>query len=106
MSEKLLLLGYEPPHVTDLPTSLYNTQNEGFNFIVAPLAHPRNRHRFASTSSSSTSSSSSSSSEPFTRSDLVLSSSYWTTSVVGKTSTWIDPDDEDVSSRTQAAKVK
>lgn len=88
-----LVLGIEQSSVPDLPDAIYDAQQAGYSFVVAPLAHPRNQHRFVTGG------------EPFTRSDLLLPSSHWTTSVVGKTSPWIDPDATDVVTSRDSTKA-
>lgn len=51
----------------------------GFDFVVAPLAHPRHRRGAGSP-------------PPFTRSDLLLTAAQWSGQVVGRISPWIDAD--------------
>jgi protein arginine N-methyltransferase 5 len=58
----------------------------GFDFVLAPLVHPRYRRPAPSALPRGTLQ------PPFTRSDLLLSSSQWGSQVVGKVSPWIDCD--------------
>jgi len=41
-----IVVGLEQSSVPDLPDALYDAQQAGYSFVVAPLAHPRNKHRF------------------------------------------------------------
>jgi len=54
-----------------------------FDFIVSPLAHPRNVRQPKDVRVSE---------EPWTRSDLFLEPKIWTTAIVGSMSPWIAPD--------------
>ena len=56
----------------------------GFDFVATPLAHPRFRRDASGVSDARC--------DAFTRSDLELTSSQWTTMVVGKVSRWLDLD--------------
>lgn len=58
----------------------------GFDFVMAPLVHPRYRRPAPTALPRGTFL------PPFTRSDLLLSSSQWAGQVVGKVSPWIDCD--------------
>ena len=58
----------------------------GFDFVVAPLVHPRYRRPAAGALPRGTFQ------PPFTRSDLLLTSSQWGSQVVGSASPWIDCD--------------
>lgn len=58
----------------------------GFDFVMAPLVHPRYRRPAPSTLPRGAFQ------PPFTRSDLLLTSSQWSGQVVGKVSPWIDCD--------------
>ena len=69
--------------VVDLTQELQRSLNDKFDFLCVPLVHPRfERELVRSTNRCS----------PLTRSDLVLSSSEWTTVIVGKVSPWINLD--------------
>ncbi|XP_062515468.1 protein arginine N-methyltransferase 5-like isoform X2 [Corticium candelabrum] len=58
-----------------------------FEFIVSPIVHPRFYRNWKGPSGQR--------SEPLTRSDMLLSSSDWSSIVVGKTSPWLKLDSED-----------
>ena len=58
---------------------------DGFDFLCVPLVHPRHRRDSAATGVSKARAGA------FTRSDLLLPSSSWTRSVVGKLSPWLWP---------------
>lgn len=60
----------------------------GWDFVVAPLVHPRYRRPPPSALPRGTFQ------PPFTRSDLLLSSSQWGSQIVGKASPWLDCDSE------------
>ena len=66
----------------------------GFDFLVAPLAHPRHRRPAPSARDPSAPQPA-----PFARSDLLLNSTQWSSQVVGKTSPWIDADSASAPSR-------
>jgi hypothetical protein len=68
---------------------------EQFCFVVAPLAHPRYHRDFTGLVDRA---------EPFTRSDMLLSSSEWSSSVVGLVSPWISLDSQ-AASRSLAASL-
>ena len=61
-------------------------QDDGFDFVSVPLVHPRHRRSTAGATPQSRKRS-----QAFTRSDLLLPSSVWTASIVGKVSSWIWP---------------
>ena len=58
---------------------------DGFDFITVPLVHPRHRRDAASVGISKARAGA------FTRSDLLMPSSSWTRSVVGRVSAWLWP---------------
>jgi protein arginine N-methyltransferase 5 len=58
----------------------------GFDFVMAPLVHPRYRRPAPSALPRGTVQ------PPFTRSDLLLTSGQWGGQIVGKVSPWIDCD--------------
>lgn len=69
-----------------LPFHVQNALLCGFDFVMAPLVHPRYRRPAPTALPQGTFQ------PPFTRSDLLLSSSQWAGQVVGKVSPWIDCD--------------
>jgi protein arginine N-methyltransferase 5 len=58
--------------------------SEKYDFVVAPLVHPRHRRDAAGISAARAG--------PFTRTDRVMDSRRWTTMVVGRVSRWLDAD--------------
>jgi len=86
--------GLEVAYCHDLRRSLAHTLDGGFDFLVAPLAHPRHRRPAASALDPSAPPPA-----PFARSDLLLNSTQWSSQVVGKTSPWIDCDSASVPNR-------
>lgn len=72
-------------NVTDVYDSLGNASQSGYSFIVTPVVHPRFRREFLEGKSKDRPGA-------FTRSDLLLSTQDWSTLVVGKISSWINPD--------------
>lgn len=68
------------------PFRMQNVLLCGFDFVMAPLVHPRYRRPAPTALPRGTFQ------PPFTRSDLLLSSSQWAGQVVGKVSPWIDCD--------------
>ena len=86
--------GLEVETCHDLQRCLRDTLDGGFDFLVAPLAHPRHRRPAPSARDPSAPQPA-----PFTRSDLLLNSTQWSSQVVGKTSPWIDADSASAPSR-------
>lgn len=78
--------GVEVPFACDIQETLESSLQCGFDFVVAPLVHPRHRRPATSALPVGTIQ------PPFTRSDLLLTSAEWGSQVVGKVSPWIDPD--------------
>ena len=78
-----LVAGIELCAVPDLNASLEASFDSGFNYIAVPLVHPRSRCDARGVSERRQLSA------PFTRSDLLLGGSVWTTRVVGVISPWI-----------------
>ncbi|TDH71502.1 hypothetical protein CCR75_004420 [Bremia lactucae] len=90
-------LGLETSFVHDLPAMLDKIYEDKLNGIATPLFHPRFKrddHELRSLRDG-----------PETRSDLVMDSRGWTTSVVGTISKWIDLDANTLSTRLNAEKV-
>ena len=69
----------------NLPSLLANVIADGFDFVSVPLVHPRNRRDSAASGVSAAREGA------FTRSDLLMPSTKWTRSVVGKLSPWLWP---------------
>ncbi|OQS03460.1 arginine N-methyltransferase [Thraustotheca clavata] len=92
-----LIVGLETTFCQDLPSKLDKLYEERISCIVAPLFHPRFR-RDANVISDNRDG-------PETRSDLVLDSRGWTSSVVGLLSTWVDFDSSCELIRLTAEKV-
>ena len=89
--------GKDLDHAIDLPTELHKATSTGFDFICAPIFHPRfERDHFQQKINRMC---------PLTRSDLLLSSSEWTSLVVGKFSPWIDMDSEVEFTRTNSERA-
>jgi protein arginine N-methyltransferase 5 len=82
-SQRVLVLGSEENCVPNLPPLLTEVIEDGFDFIAVPLVHPRHRRDTQGVSTNREAA--------FTRSDLLLPSSSWTRSVVGKLSEWLWP---------------
>lgn len=79
------------PITSDHRHPLQATLAGGWDFVVAPLVHPRYRRPAPSTLPRGTFQ------PPFTRSDLLLTSSQWGSQIVGKVSPWIDCDSENAA---------
>eukprot|EP00111_Clytia_hemisphaerica_P007903 TCONS_00022950-protein len=71
--------------VPDIRLVLNNASSAGFDFICAPIAHPRYRRELVDKSGPVRPGA-------FTRTDLLLPGSDWSSLVVGKISPWIDLD--------------
>ncbi|KAA0158583.1 hypothetical protein FNF31_05334 [Cafeteria roenbergensis] len=84
MASKSLVAGIDCHCVPDLPDAIGDAVGESFEFVLAPLFHPRMHRDTAGVSDKREG--------PATRSDMVLDSSAWSTSVVGKASPWLDLD--------------
>jgi len=83
MSESVTI-GFEYTNVVDLKQTLDSTLDNMFDYIVVPLAHPRNERNFTATLPDRN--------VPLTRSDLVLPASNWSSYVVGRISPWLNFD--------------
>eukprot|EP00501_MAST-03F_sp_TOSAG23-6_P002247 GSMAST32.ASY1.ANO1.2347.1 assembled CDS len=81
----------------DLVESLNNAVKEHFDFVVAPLVHPR-FHRDDNGISAGRQG-------PFTRTDKVMPSGQWTTMIVGKISRWFNLDSVSDNVRATAEKT-
>ena len=87
-------IGLDLSSVRDLEESLDAAVHAGFEFAAVPLFHPRHRREGAPQRD-----------VPATRSDLVLGSSRWTTSLVGKLSPWLQLDAEDSGLRIESERA-
>ncbi|CAK4632352.1 unnamed protein product [Aphanomyces euteiches] len=90
-------MGLETSFCRDLASTLDKLYEERITVVAAPLFHPRFRR--------DTSSISDARDGPQTRSDLVLDSRGWTSSVIGNISKWIDLDSSSDRVRLSAEKV-
>ncbi|KAG8180355.1 hypothetical protein JTE90_016386 [Oedothorax gibbosus] len=90
--------GLQYHSVNDIYDALKNASQDGYAFIVSPIVHPRHRREFLSGKARNRRGA-------FTRSDLVLSTQDWNTSIVGKTSSWLNLDSpiESVRRNSEAA---
>jgi len=73
--------------VPDIRQVLQNSSSAGFDFICAPIAHPRYRRELESKRGPPRPGA-------FTRTDLLLPGSDWSSLVVGKISPWINVDSQ------------
>eukprot|EP00112_Aurelia_sp_Birch-Aquarium-sp1_P010012 Seg2160.4 transcript_id=Seg2160.4/GoldUCD/mRNA.D3Y31 product="Protein arginine N-methyltransferase 5" protein_id=Seg2160.4/GoldUCD/D3Y31 len=73
--------------VPDLRIALQTANQSGFDFICTPLAHPRFKREFEKDAPPRPGA--------FTRSDLLLPGSDWSSLIVGKISPWIDVESKD-----------
>ncbi|KAH9196241.1 hypothetical protein AeNC1_001805 [Aphanomyces euteiches] len=92
-----IIMGLETSFCRDLASTLDKLYEERITVVAAPLFHPRFRR--------DTSSISDARDGPQTRSDLVLDSRGWTSSVIGNISKWIDLDSSSDRVRLSAEKV-
>ena len=91
-----LTCGLELSSVPSLVDSLNAARASGFDYIAAPLAHPRYQRVFSDKITRD---------EPWTRSDMLLNSYQWGNGVVGKISSWIDLDSRNQLIRSRSEKV-
>jgi|APGre2960657444_1045066.scaffolds.fasta_scaffold00012_2 protein arginine N-methyltransferase 5 len=75
----------------DVECALREALDGGFDFILAPLSLPRDAHTPPSVPR-----------PPIPRADFLLSSSAWSSQVVGRVSAWIQPDSDDALLRTHS----
>lgn len=87
-SRKRVSCGQEFCHVPELQSLITQTAEAGFDFVTIPIVNPRFEREFSEDKAAS------SRPGPFTRSDLLLASSDWTSLVVGRLSPTIDVDSE------------
>lgn len=89
-----LYVGRDFPFVNDIKKALASAIETRFDFIVIPLVHPRFRRDTRGVSDSRQ--------FAFTRSDRLLSSSQWSTFVVGKLSPWFNFESDNATLRHDA----
>lgn len=97
MEEGGVSIGLDTNCVPDLEETLQFSRSTGFDFISVPLVHPRYRRPFDDLVIKRD--------EALTRSDMILPSSDWTTSIIGKISPWLECDSESSLIRTRSEKV-
>jgi len=91
-------IGLDTNCVPDIEEYLQFSRASGFDFISVPLVHPRYQRPFNNDGLVKRD-------EPLTRSDMLLPSSDWTTSVIGKISPWLDCDSRSPLIRIRSEKV-
>ena len=84
--------------VVDLQHELHSASSAGFDFVCVPIVHPRYEREMIQPGMVRRSS-------PLTRSDLTLTSSEWTSVVVGKLSPWLNLDSDVIHIRKNSEKV-
>ncbi|CAH0474551.1 unnamed protein product [Peronospora belbahrii] len=92
-----MFVGLETSFVHDLAATLDKINEDKMNGVAAPLFHPRFKRDDHELSDNRDG--------PQTRSDLVIDSRCWTTSVVGNISRWIDMDAATLDVRLSAEKA-
>eukprot|EP01087_Luapelamoeba_hula_P005205 TRINITY_DN15289_c0_g1_i1.p1 TRINITY_DN15289_c0_g1~~TRINITY_DN15289_c0_g1_i1.p1 ORF type:complete len:609 (-),score=84.79 TRINITY_DN15289_c0_g1_i1:32-1858(-) len=96
MAEDHIVVGWELTSVPDIVDSLEEARDNGFDYVIAPLVHPRYQRSFTEAIQRD---------EPWTRSDLLLNSYQWSSGVVGKISEWINLDSNNEIVRTRGEKA-
>jgi len=99
-SARTLVLGSEEKCCPDIKDVLTSVLGDGFDFIAVPLVHPRNRR------DSNSKGISKGRDAAFTKSDLLLQSSNWTRSIVGKVSEWLWPALESVGENGEMSSIR
>jgi len=94
--------GVEYHFVSDLIQVFELTRVDGFDFLCVPLVHPRYERDLIGFGTESEENPSDN--EPFTRSDMLLTSSQWN-SIIGKLSNWLDLDSSNERIRRLSEKV-
>ena len=92
-----VFVGTELYNCADIDKELNVAIKNKFDFMAIPLVHPRNRRDDCGVSSRRL--------EPLTRSDKMLGSDKWTTSIVGKVSNWIRLDSTNENVRKSSGKA-
>jgi protein arginine N-methyltransferase 5 len=87
-SRKRVSCGQEFSHVPELQNLITQTAEAGFDFVTVPIVNPRYEREFNEDKSASKRTG------PFTRADILLASTDWSSLVVGKLSPTIDVDSE------------
>ncbi|XP_037077517.1 protein arginine N-methyltransferase 5-like isoform X2 [Pollicipes pollicipes] len=87
--------GLDLTAVPDVPNSISEATEAGYQFVFMPIVHPRYRREFIGGSLKERNT-------PFTRSDMVLSNADWNTLVVGKLSAHLDLDSASDTVRQQS----
>lgn len=77
--DRYIVVGAELRCVPDLASTVSDVQKLDLSFVLTPLVHRRHRRRAPSSSSRSCKEAP----EPLTRSDLTLTVSQWSSSIVG-----------------------
>nr|CAG4649143.1 EOG090X028A [Scapholeberis mucronata] len=83
---------------SDISNALQISTEAKYDFAALPIAHPRHRRDFSCGSQATRLTA-------FTRADLILNSSDWSTLIVGKVSPQVDLDHEDKILRQESEKV-
>lgn len=78
-------MGRDFHYVPDIRSTLHDASSCGFDFMCAPIAHPRYRRELNNKNGPTRPGA-------FTRTDLLLPGSDWSSLVVGKISPWINVD--------------
>eukprot|EP00795_Rhopilema_esculentum_P001486 gene1486-15920_t len=81
----------------DIRAALQTSNQSGFDFICAPIAHPRFKREYEKDAPIRPGA--------FTRSDLLLPGSDWSSLVVGKVSPWIDLESNDERVQKNSLKI-
>lgn len=84
MSSDRIFVGWEATSTYDLPATLEKVYEEKMNAVIVPLFHPRFKRDSEGVSDARDG--------PQSRSDLVLDSRGWTSSIIGGISKWINLD--------------
>jgi protein arginine N-methyltransferase 5 len=92
-----LVCAFDYDNVADLEDLVDKSQNDNFDYIVVPLVHPLFERQFKTGLPERN--------IPLTRSDLILPSNSWSSSVVGKLSTWLNFDSPVERQRMNARQV-
>lgn len=95
--KKSVSCGRDLTCIPDLATALQQTGQAGFDFVTAPLVHPRFKREFFRGTPERAG--------PLTRSDLVIPGSEWSSLIVGKLSPWIHLDSPDQTLRKNSEKA-
>lgn len=97
-SSRRISCGLDFCSVSDIRGSLQGASDGGFDFACLPIVHPRYKREMVHGKCKNRTG-------PFTRSDLILSSSDWNNMIVGKLSPYIDVDNPNPLLRKQFEEV-